>query len=223
MSLHEITIPIHPIQVKAFLTSAKNSDGVVLFAHGCGSSRHSPRNQFVAKELGNFGISTLLADLLTDDESVKSKNVFDIDLLSERLIALAEWIKADPEFQKQKVGYFGASTGGAAALQAAAKKPDLVTAIVSRGGRPDLANQYLSEVVTPTLLIVGEKDKHVTELNRWAYDKLDCVREFQIIPHAGHLFSETGTLEHVATLTTLWFKRFLSTRKEKVQESPKPL
>jgi len=223
MLQHEVTIPIGGIHVKAFLTSPKHSDGVVLFAHGSGSSRHSPRNQFVAEELNHFGISTLLADLLTEEESKQSKTVFDIDLLSNRLITLAEWTKDDPEFQKQNLGYFGASTGGGAALQAAAKRPDLVTAIVSRGGRPDLANSYLSEVTTPTLLIVGEKDGQVIELNRWAYDKLDCVREFQIIPHASHLFSETGTLEQVAGLATIWFKRFLSEHKEQAQEPFKPL
>jgi putative phosphoribosyl transferase len=182
--------------------------GVVLFAHGSGSSRHSPRNRFVAKVLQDAGIGTLLFDLLTEAEAEDRRNVFDIELLGERLLAAVRWVSTHPATSLLSIGLFGASTGAAAALVAAAQEP-LVGAVVSRGGRPDLADVWLEQVRAPTLLIVGELDREVLDLNRQALSQLGCVKRLAIVPGATHLFEEPGTLEQAARLATDWFARHL--------------
>jgi pimeloyl-ACP methyl ester carboxylesterase len=185
--------------------------GVVLFAHGSGSSRHSPRNQFVARTIREAGLGTLLFDLLTPEEETVDAYTghlrFNIGLLAERLIDATHWVNG--EFPQLRVGYFGASTGGGAALVAAAELGTLVGAVVSRGGRPDLAGDSLPRVQSPTLLIVGGLDCPVIELNRQAYDQLRCEKKLVIVPDATHLFEEPGTLEKVAQLAAEWFQTHL--------------
>jgi pimeloyl-ACP methyl ester carboxylesterase len=183
--------------------------GVVIFAHGSGSSRHSPRNQFVARELRNAGLGTLLFDLLTAKEDAVYETRFDIDLLAKRLAAATTWFSQQPRAKGLGAGYFGASTGAAAALIAAARMGSGVGAVVSRGGRPDLAERELSRVTAPTLLIVGGLDDVVIDLNRQAYARLKCEKELVIVPGATHLFEEPGTLEEVARLAAEWFARRL--------------
>jgi putative phosphoribosyl transferase len=183
--------------------------GIVLFAHGSGSGRFSPRNQFVARVLRDGGVGTLLIDLLEEWESDDRRKVFDIDLLAERLLSATEWLQADEHTESLTIGYFGASTGAAAALQAAAKKGSLIKAVVSRGGRPDLAMEYLPAVTAPVLLIVGGEDYPVIEMNREAYEALLGEKELVIVPRAGHLFEEPGALEEVARLARDWFRRCL--------------
>lgn len=183
--------------------------GVVLFAHGSGSSRFSPRNQFVARVLREGGLGTLLIDLLEEWESEDRSKVFDIALLAERLLGATDWLLGDAETKGLAIGYFGASTGAAAALQAAAERGSQIKAIVSRGGRPDLALEYLPRVTAPVLLIVGEDDWPVIPLNREAYELLPGPKELVIIPGATHLFEEPGALEEVARLAREWFARYL--------------
>jgi putative phosphoribosyl transferase len=187
--------------------------GVVLFVHGSGSSRHSPRNQFVARTIRGMGIGTLLFDLLTPEEEavdVKTRHLrFDIRLLADRLVDATNWLKSTPETSHMTVGYFGASTGGGAALVAAAEVGEDIGAVVSRGGRPDLAGDALPQVKSPTLLIVGELDVQVIRLNQKAYASLRCEKELVIVPEASHLFEEPGTLEEVASLAAGWFQRHL--------------
>jgi putative phosphoribosyl transferase len=182
--------------------------GVVVFAHGSGSGRLSPRNNFVAQILQYNDIATLLVDLLEESEASDRRNVFNIGLLSDRLSANAQWVQERPETRGLPLGYFGASTGAAAALQAAARKPQGVAAIVSRGGRPDLAFDHLYLVQSPTLLIVGGKDEAVIPLNELAYQKLRCPKEMVIVPGATHLFEEPGALEKVAELARDWFLKY---------------
>jgi putative phosphoribosyl transferase len=196
-------------EIEGTLSIPSEAKGVVLFAHGSGSSRFSPRNQFVARYLREAHLGTLLIDLLEEWESEDRSKVFDIDLLAERVISATYWLKSDSQTQNLAIGYFGASTGAAAALEAAAKLPELVRAVVSRGGRPDLAMQYLPEVRAPVLLIVGGNDWPVVSMNQEAYERLACVRELVIIPGAGHLFEEPGALEEVARLARDWFVRYL--------------
>jgi putative phosphoribosyl transferase len=184
--------------------------GVVLFAHGSGSGRHSPRNQFVARALQQAGLATLLLDLLEEDEANDRDKVFDIPLLAGRLQSAANWLRDQPETSKLRPGYFGASTGAAAALLAAARQPDRIAAVVSRGGRPDLAAHHLAEVTAPTLLIVGGDDDVVLQLNLQALDQLHCPKELTVIPGATHLFPEPGALEEVARLANNWFGRYLT-------------
>ena len=184
--------------------------GVVLFAHGSGSGRFSPRNQYVARVLCEGGIATLLIDLLEEWESDDRKKVFDIDLLAERLLSATTWLEQDDQTKSMAIGYFGASTGAAAALQAAAEADHNVKAIVSRGGRPDLAMDYLPRVHAPTLLIVGGNDWPVIQLNQQAYDALQGIKEMVIIPGATHLFEEPGALEEVARLAEEWFGKYLT-------------
>jgi dienelactone hydrolase len=191
----------------------EGAKGVVVFAHGSGSSRHSPRNQFVAEQLRESSIATLLIDLLTEaeekvDDATRELR-FDIGLLAKRLAAITSWLKKNPETRELKVGYFGASTGAAAALVAAAQNPQ-VAAVVSRGGRPDLAGVSLAKVIAPTLLIVGGDDFGVIELNQQAYDLLRGTKELAIVPGATHLFEEEGALEEVARMAQKWFQRYLS-------------
>jgi predicted alpha/beta-hydrolase family hydrolase len=183
--------------------------GLVLFAHGSGSSRLSPRNVFVARGLQEAGLSTLLFDLLTESEDRVYETRFNITLLSERMMRAAEWTLAEPSTRELLLGFFGASTGAAAALRAAAKLGSQVFAVVSRGGRPDLTGAVLSDVRAPTLLIVGERDSTVLGLNRQAYAQLRVEKELAIVPGATHLFEEPGALEEVTRLAADWFVRHL--------------
>jgi putative phosphoribosyl transferase len=181
-----------------------NAHGLVLFAHGSGSSRLSPRNAFVAEALRRAGLATLLFDLLTDHEAIERANVFDIELLASRLRHGADWARNLAAGRDLPLGFFGASTGAAAALVAAAGRHD-IGAIVSRGGRPDLAGDALAHVEAPTLLIVGADDREVLALNRWACERLRCERKLEIVPGATHLFEEPGTLEAVVSHARDWF------------------
>jgi putative phosphoribosyl transferase len=183
---------------------------IVVFAHGSGSSRFSPRNALVARALRDSGLATLMFDLLTEDEDRIYENRFDIDLLGERLLGATDWLRQQPQLRELTVGYFGASTGAAAALKAAAALGPDIRAVVSRGGRPDLAGNDLPAVQAATLLIVGGNDEVVIELNKEAYAKLRATKELRIIPGASHLFEEPGMLEQVARLATSWFTRFLT-------------
>ena len=190
-----------------------NAAGVVLFAHGSGSSRFSSRNRYVAEQLREEGLGTLLIDLLTaEEEQIDMRTAhlrFDIELLADRLIGAIEWLEQEKGTRSMKVGLFGASTGGGAALVAAARRPDRVAAVVSRGGRPDLAGPSLPRVQAPTLLIVGGDDTPVIAMNRDAYRQMECVRRLEIVPGATHLFEEPGALEQVATLAGAWFTEHL--------------
>jgi putative phosphoribosyl transferase len=190
--------------------------GVVLFAHGSGSSRHSRRNRFVAETLRESGVGTLLFDLLSreeeDEDRLRGHLRFDIDLLARRLVAATEWVRRQSSIRHLAIAYFGSSTGGAAALVAAADPGTTVQSVVSRGGRPDLAHDSLARVLAPTLLIVGELDEVVLQLNRKALDQLRCEKELEIVPGATHLFEEPGSLEQVARLAGGWFERHLCTR-----------
>lgn len=183
--------------------------GLVIFAHGSGSSRLSPRNQSVARVLQAHGLGTLLFDLLTDEEARDRRNVFDITLLAGRLGDALDWQQGRADIAQLPTGLFGASTGAAAALVAAAEHADRVSAVVSRGGRPDLAGLFLLEVRAPTLMIVGGADREVLELNRQAAERLTCKYEIRVVPGATHLFEEPGTLETVAALASQWFTRHL--------------
>jgi len=189
-----------------------DAHGVVLFAHGSGSSRHSPRNQYVARTIRDAGVGTLLFDLLTkEEEAVDARTAhlrFDIGMLAQRLVDATEWV--ENAFAEMRIGYFGSSTGGGAALVAAADKREDVDAVVSRGGRPDLAGDALSRVKASTLLIVGGLDYPVIDMNRWAYARLKVEKELVIVPGASHLFEEPGTLERVAQLAADWFQTYLN-------------
>ena len=202
------------ITLEGNLNIPENPRGVVLFAHGSGSSRHSPRNQFVAQVLHEAAFATLLIDLLTADEEEQDRLTghlrFNIDLLSQRVVGATNWLTVNPATANLKIGYFGASTGAAAALVAAAEHPLTVGAVVSRGGRPDLAGSALTAVQAPTLLIVGSKDTQVIELNRMALSLLKGEKQIEIIPGATHLFEEPGALERVAQLASQWFTRYLA-------------
>jgi len=197
------------VHLEGMLEVPEGARGLVLFAHGSGSGRFSPRNQFVARVLREGGLGTLLIDLLEEWESDDRSKVFDIDLLAERLLSATDWLESDSQTKGLAVGYFGASTGAAAALQAAAKRGELIKAVVSRGGRPDLAVEYLSRVTAPTLLIVGGDDYPVIPLNQEAYELLSGPKELVIVPGAGHLFEEPGALEQVARLAQNWFAKYL--------------
>jgi putative phosphoribosyl transferase len=208
-----VKIPVGSVVVEGNLTVPSGAKGVVLFAHGSGSSRFSPRNRCVAKFFNAQKIGTLLFDLLTNEEDQEDIETaeyrFNINLLAERLIGATEWLKKDPDTKNIVFGYFGASTGAAAALIAAAKLPNDIAAVVSRGGRPDLAANYLPRVVAPTLLLVGSLDTVVIELNRQAMEQMSAEKKLVIIPGATHLFEEPGKLEEVAKLSTDWFLRYL--------------
>jgi dienelactone hydrolase len=209
----EMKIPLGNVVVEGTLTLPPGAKGVVLFAHGSGSSRFSPRNQYVAKEFNKATIGTLLFDLLTQEEEetdmVTAEYRFNIPLLAQRLIGATEWLRNDSQTKKLAFGYFGASTGAAAALIAAAKLSNEIAAVVSRGGRPDLAGEYLPKVVAPTLLLVGGLDTEVIELNREAMDQMTAEKKLTIIPGATHLFEEPGTLEQVAKFSKDWFLLYL--------------
>jgi putative phosphoribosyl transferase len=210
----EIRIPINSITLEGNLIIPEGAKGIVVFAHGSGSSRHSSRNQYVARELQKEGLGTLLFDLLTADEEridmVTAHLRFDIDLLANRLVDVTNWLLINPDTEGLNIGYFGASTGAAAALIAAKEHSNSVKAVVSRGGRPDLAEKALPGVKAPTLLIVGGEDFQVIDMNQWAFDRLTVKeKQLKIVPGATHLFEEAGTLEEVAYLAGEWFKRYL--------------
>src|SRR5206468_4872788 len=210
---HLIYIPVGHDEIEGDLHIPESSTAIVVFAHGSGSSRHSPRNKFVAGVLNDSGIATLLIDLLTPaEERVEIQTAhlrFNIHLLADRLLTVTEWLHFQSATEKLHVGYFGASTGAGAALVAAAKQPDIVEAIVSRGGRPDLAGPWLMKVHAPTLLIVGGNDKIVIELNYQAAAELTAEHRVEIVSDAGHLFEEPGALEKVAELACNWFEEHL--------------
>lgn len=206
---HEVEIHVGERLLPGHLRVPVGATGIVVFAHGSGSSRHSPRNQSVAMTLDSRGIGTLLVDLLTEAEGGDRALVFDIPLLARRLAGIAAWLRRQDETRGLRMGYFGASTGAAAALTAAADDP-AVAAIVSRGGRPDLAGAHLSQVSAPTLLIVGGADDVVLELNRAAQARLGSVTDLVVVPGATHLFEEPGALEEVSRLAASWFSRYLS-------------
>jgi pimeloyl-ACP methyl ester carboxylesterase len=208
-----VRVPAGSVTLEGKLTLPEGSRAVVLFAHGSGSSRHSPRNRYVARVLNEAKLATLLIDLLTPHEEVIDAHTtqlrFDIDLLAERLVDATDWLSQFPDTMHLLIGYFGASTGAAAALAAAAVRPDAIQAIVSRGGRPDLAGAALVQVRAPTLLIVGGEDVQVIELNRAALVQLRCEKQLVIVPGATHLFEEPGALDEVARLARDWFHRHL--------------
>ncbi len=206
---NDIIIPVDTIRLQATLTIPGKVMGLVIFSHGSGSSRFSPRNRFVADILNQHHIATLLADLLTPEEDAVYANRFNIDLLTERLIAITQWISQRDFGQTIPVGYFGASTGAASALKAAVQCSNIISAVVSRGGRPDLAADSLNDVKTPTLLIVGSLDEEVLSLNRQALENLSCEKKLTLVEGATHLFEEPGKLEEVARLATDWFLHHL--------------
>jgi putative phosphoribosyl transferase len=204
-----VHIPADDVTLDGSLVLPGEAEGIVIFAHGSGSSRNSPRNRYVARMIQESGIGTLLFDLLTTEEDVRFENRFNIPLLTDRLEAATRWVKVQPQARKLAIGYFGASTGAAAALWAAADLGTDIGAVVSRGGRPDLAMQFLGRVTAPTLLIVGGHDYVVIELNQQAYERIKGEKELKIIPGATHLFEEPGALEQAARAAADWFKAHL--------------
>jgi putative phosphoribosyl transferase len=208
-----VRVAVGPVILEGSLSLPREARGIVLFAHGSGSSRHSLRNRHVARLLNEARLATLLIDLLTADEEASDRWTarlrFDIGLLATRLVGATDWLTHYPDTRTLRVGYFGASTGAGAALVAAAERPRLVGAVVSRGGRPDLAGSALARVRAPTLLIVGGNDAPVIELNRAALKHLHCEKQLVIIPAATHLFEEPGALDEVARLAREWFERYL--------------
>ena len=204
------TISIPPVGLEGILTIPAGAGGVVLFAHGSGSSRLSPRNNYVAEALRKVGLATLMFDLLTEAEAADRAKVFDIGLLAERLLHATDWVREDAESGVLRIGYFGASTGAGAALVADSLTKAEIGAIVSRGGRPDLAEDALTKVRAPTLLIVGSLDTMVLELNQAALARLDCERQLAVVPGATHLFEEPGTLDQVIALAQKWFTDHLT-------------
>jgi dienelactone hydrolase len=213
-----VRVPVRGGVLDGDLTVPQGASGLVIFAHGSGSGRHSPRNQFVARSLSARGQATLLADLLTIDEERADRLTahlrFDIALLSNRLIDLIDWAHQAPQVQDLPIGLFGASTGAAAALAAAASRPDRIVAVVSRGGRPDLARQALSLVAAPTLLIVGGLDRDVLSLNAWARRRLAGHAVLEVVPGASHLFEEPGALDLVATYAGTWFTTYFTRQRQ---------
>ncbi|MDZ7676072.1 MAG: dienelactone hydrolase family protein [Acidimicrobiales bacterium] len=201
----DVVVNAGAVDLPGFLAVPADARGLVVFAHGSGSSRHSPRNRQVADVLERAGFATLLFDLLTADEAQDRANVFDVGLLADRLVNVEHWTRAQPSLAALPTGFFGASTGACAALGAAAMAPSNVFAVVSRGGRPDLAGELLPQVEAPTLLLVGEKDETVLELNRTAQERLRCRSHLEVIPGAGHLFEEPGALTAVAEAARDWF------------------
>jgi putative phosphoribosyl transferase len=210
LSEREVEIVSETLRLPAILGLPEQSQGVVLFAHGSGSGRLSPRNNAVARVLQEAGVATVLADLLTEQESHSRLLVFDTRLLASRLVNCTLWIERQDETKSLPIGYFGASTGAAAALVAAAQLGERIRSVVSRGGRPDLADDYLELVKSPTFLIVGGHDKTVIELNKKALARLHSIKELVIVPGATHLFEEPGTLEEVSRLARGWFLRYMT-------------
>lgn len=207
---YQVDIKINDEFLEGVLRIPHNPRGMVLFAHGSGSGRHSPRNNYAAGVLRQARIATLLFDLLTEEEDSIYETRFDIELLTKRLLTATEWVQKNPQTKNLKLGYFGASTGAAAALKAAGQVGSNIRAIVSRGGRPDLALDEIKNVKSSTLLIVGEKDPQVIGLNQQAFQALNTTKKMEIIPGATHLFEEPGTLEKAAELASDWFKKYLT-------------
>jgi len=214
MEEREVRVSAGPVALEGNLGVPDDTRGVVLFAHGSGSGRHSPRNRYVARVLREAGLATLLIDLLTPEEEeidLRTHHLrFDIRLLAERLVDATDWLTHDPSTQDLRIGYFGASTGAGAALVAAAERPEVTTAVVSRGGRPDLAGSALPHVRAPTLLIVGGNDVPVIGMNQEAMEQLRVEKKLEIVPRATHLFEEPGALEEVSRLATDWFVEHLN-------------
>ncbi|SEK55972.1 dienelactone hydrolase family protein [Nitrosovibrio tenuis] len=210
-----VRIPAHGVFLNADLAIPAEAKAIVAFAHGSGSGRHSPRNRYVAETLNEYKFATLLADLLTEEEEIVDMRTrhlrFDIPMLADRLIDIAAWLQREPQTKHLKIGWFGASTGAGAALIAAARHPENLIAVVSRGGRPDLAGDYLPKVSVPVLLIVGENDPQVIDLNEEALSRLNAQSKLEIVPGATHLFEEPGTLEAAALLAAKWFQKHSST------------
>ena len=204
-----VQIKAGAVTIEGELVIPPQAKGLVLFAHGSGSSRFSPRNNFVATVLQKSGLGTLLIDLLSKKEDEIYETRFDIDLLTERLLTVIEWLQKEPETKNLELGLFGSSTGAAAALKAAAQKGEAIKAVVSRGGRTDLANSVMADVVSPTLFIVGGNDFGVIELNQESYKLLKSPKKLEIVPNATHLFEEPGCLELVAQLASNWFQKLV--------------
>ncbi|MFP8889060.1 dienelactone hydrolase family protein [Natrialbaceae archaeon A-CW2] len=205
-----VSIPVDDVELEGMLELPAEAPGVVVFAHGSGSSRKSPRNNFVAETIRDRGLGTLLFDLLTEEEDQYRENRFDIPLLTDRLAAVTEWLWAREDVPDVNTGYFGSSTGAASALRAASHLKDDVDAVVSRGGRVDMATEVLDEVRAPTLFVVGGNDTQVLELNREALDQLTCERDLHVVEGAGHLFEGEGELEEVADVAADWFAQNLT-------------
>jgi len=204
-----VSIPVGDVELEGMLAVPEGASGLVVFAHGSGSSRKSPRNNFVAEVIRDRGLGTLLFDLLTEAEDRDRENRFDVPLLTDRLVGATEWLWNRDATRDLNVGYFGSSTGAAAALRGAARLGDDVDAVVSRGGRVDMATEVLAEIRVPTLFVVGGADTQVLELNREAYDRLTCERELHVVEGAGHLFEGEGELEEVADVAADWFAEAL--------------
>ena len=221
-----LMLPADDVELEGHLAVPEGADGLVIFAHGSGSSRHSPRNRHVAEMLRDGGLGTLLVDLLTAEEEsvdIRTGNFrFDIALLAERVAGLAEWSRRDARTGDLNVGLFGSSTGAAAALRAAARLPGDIAAVVSRGGRPDLADAALGEVESPTLLIVGGRDEPVIHMNREAKEQMHAPVELKIVPGASHLFEEHGKLDQVARLARSWFLDHLTSRRGHPRYTDRP-
>ena len=214
----EVEVDAGPVRLGGHLTVPDGATGIVVFAHGSGSSRHSARNRYVATVLNEAGLGTLLFDLLTTEEEHDRGNVFDIDLLARRLVDVTRWLRSQREVGALPIGYFGASTGAAAALWAATEPGADIAAVVSRGGRPDLAWPRLRAVTAPTLLIVGGDDVVVLDLNRQAQAQLRCESRLAVVPGATHLFEEPGTLQAAAQLARDWFTSHLAPRPQRLVE-----
>lgn len=218
MKEREVRVPAGPVTLEGNLGIPGDAAGVVLFAHGSGSSRHSPRNRYVAETLRRANLGTLLIDLLTPEEEevdLRTRHLrFDIGLLAGRLAGATDWLVRNPQTRGLRVSYFGASTGAGAALVAAARRPEAVGTVVSRGGRPDLAGEALWEVRAPTLLIVGGEDHPVIRMNQAAMEQMNAEKRLEIVPGATHLFEEPGALEEVARLASDWFARHLAPHPE---------
>lgn len=207
---NSVIIDLGEVRLKGVLSIPHFPKGIVIFSHGSGSSHLSPRNKYIASKLNSHNFATLLFDLLTEEEDSYFKNRFQIDLLTNRLIHASRWLEKQDATTDLPIAFFGASTGAASALRAAAIIGDKVKAVVSRGGRPDLSgNYYLKKVTAPTLLIVGGNDDLVIDLNQEAFQKMSCIKELKIVEDAGHLFTEPGKLEEVALLSAQWFDKFL--------------
>lgn len=204
-----VQIPIDGLKIEGELIVPAKAKGLVIFAHGSGSGRHSPRNKFVAEELQKNSLATLLVDLLSEEEDADYQNRFNIPLLTERLTAITDWATHNKATENLNIGYFGASTGAAAAMFAAKGAEDIIKGFVSRGGRVDLAGEVIQNFTVPSLLIVGQQDFDVLEANRQIYNQLQCTKDFVEVPNATHLFEEPGGLEKVAGLATAWFKKYL--------------
>ena len=217
MKREEISIPLASVTLKGELVLPENALGIVVFSHGSGSSRFSPRNKMVGELIQEHGMATLLFDLLTEEEDRIYENRFNIDLLVSRLIDATEWLMQYKETKNLPVAYFGASTGAASALRAAAYFGKSIKAVVSRGGRPDLAMNALPLVTAPTLLIVGQLDVPVIQMNKQAFDQLNCKKEMKIIPGATHLFEEPGKLMEVANMAIAWYKEYLVKEEKKAK------